>query len=679
MKLCHKTYLSLLAVTSAFGFSSSACAAVDYGSLEAIFNEPVTTSATGTPQRASQVTANMDIITADQIRRSGTRFIPQIITKYVAGINLLQGGYAGFDLGVRGYQQPGMPRLLVLVDGRQVFVDDYSRTFWNNIPVNVDDIRQIEVVKGPASALFGSNAAGGVVNIVTYSPKFDQNNVMSAYAGGQRTKGGDATLTRNGDWGGTKFSVGGYNANEFNVSDYPIVDKRDLDPSRRYVTNSSIFNVTPDLEINTEATYAFSRQNGAIAIFTEASDKVETYSARIGAQWKTKYGLLINDNYYNRTYDPLRFGPAVGTGYNFVTNLAVSKLEDQFTIGSKHTFRLGIEFRNKENRTEGQDTLYLNERPELRERDYAASGTWLWQIADNLSWTNAARFDHMDMSETGMLPAGTYFTESDYSHVINTFSANSGLSYQATPKDTFNLSYGRGVQMPSMLESGIGTNLLVPGPALFFVQGNPRLKPTIVNNYELDYNRKIDELYSTAKLSMFYQVNNDIKSFTYLPGTYTINGYFPTSIYSVLNVDGSHAWGGEFEFKGSKDNLRWGASYSLARVVDDPATSATWHYEESSPVHIIKLNGGYTYNNWEFDANGQYSSSTNMPRNTVALAAGTPQKVDGYYILGARIGYNFNERVTFALSGVNINHQYLQENPYPEVERQVLATVTGKF
>ena len=70
------------------------------------------------------------------------------------GIDILQTGYAGCDVGVRGYQQPEMPRPLVLVDGRQVFVDDYSRTIWNNIPVNVDDIRQIvEVVK---AAVFGA-------------------------------------------------------------------------------------------------------------------------------------------------------------------------------------------------------------------------------------------------------------------------------------------------------------------------------------------------------------------------------------------------------------------------------------------------------------------------------------------------------------------------------------------
>lgn len=678
MNSTYKRYFSLLTITTSLAFPIAANASMDYGSLESLFGEPVTTSATGTPQRASQVAANMDIITADQIRRAGTRSIPQIIGTYVSGIDVLQSAYAGVDLSIRGYVQPTMPRLLVLVDGRQVFVDDYSRTFWNNLPVNVDDIYQIEVVKGPASALFGSNAAGGVINIVTKSPKFDKSNVASAYAGSEHTMGADATITRNGDWGGTKFSVGGYNAHEFNTSGSALVDNRDVSPSRRYVTNSSVFNITPNLEINTEATYSFSRENYASAIFSEVSEKAETYSVRGGFQWKTDLGLIVNDNYFNRTYDPMRFGLTVGTGYNFITDLAVSKLEDQFTLDSKNTFRIGLEFRNKEIRPESLGAQYMYQRAELQENNYALSGTWLWQILDNLSLTNAGRFDHLDMRETGQLPTGTFYTASDYTHVINTFSVNSGLSYQATPKDTFNLSYGRGVQMPSMLETAIGTNLLAPGPSLFLVQGNPTLKPTIVNNYEFDYNRKVDEIYSTAKFAIFYQVNNDIKSFGTLPGYYTIGGYFPTVVYSTTNVDGSHAWGGELELKGSKDNLRWGASYSLAKVVDDDLTAAAWDYQESSPMHIVKLNGGYTYNNWEFDANGQFVSSTVMPRGTVGLS-NSYEKTNSYYTLGGRVGYNVNDRVTLGLSGVNINHQYLKENPYPAVERQILATVTGKF
>ena len=136
----------------------------------------------GIPQRQSDVAANITIITADQIRQTGGRSIPQVLAR-VPGLDIFQSSLNSFDVGVRGYQTAFQPRLLVLIDGRQVFIDDYSRTIWDNLPVNIDDIRQIEVVKGAASALSGPNAAGGVINIVTYSPLYDNITVGSVGAG----------------------------------------------------------------------------------------------------------------------------------------------------------------------------------------------------------------------------------------------------------------------------------------------------------------------------------------------------------------------------------------------------------------------------------------------------------------------------------------------------------------
>src|SRR5271155_476751 len=109
-------------------------------------------------------------------------------------------------------------RMVVLIDGRHVVSDDYSRTIWENLPINVDDIRQIEVVKGPSSALFGSNAAGGVINIITYNPLFDNNNVAAMTYGTQASMTGDATTTAKiGNYGGIKFSAGGLGGNEFDT------------------------------------------------------------------------------------------------------------------------------------------------------------------------------------------------------------------------------------------------------------------------------------------------------------------------------------------------------------------------------------------------------------------------------------------------------------------------------
>ncbi len=95
---------------------------IDYGALEMLFGEPVTTSATGSPLRATEAPVTMDIITAEDIRRSGAQDVPSLLGR-LAGVHLLPQGVGTTDVGVRGYNQPYSPRLLVLVNGRQVYLD----------------------------------------------------------------------------------------------------------------------------------------------------------------------------------------------------------------------------------------------------------------------------------------------------------------------------------------------------------------------------------------------------------------------------------------------------------------------------------------------------------------------------------------------------------------------------
>ena len=92
----------------------------------------------------------------------------------VAGLDVRRYGFAAADVGVRGYNETSNPRLLVLLDGQQVYLDDLGRTQWYTLPVTLLEIKQIEVIKGPNTALFGFNAASGVINIVTYDPLYDR-------------------------------------------------------------------------------------------------------------------------------------------------------------------------------------------------------------------------------------------------------------------------------------------------------------------------------------------------------------------------------------------------------------------------------------------------------------------------------------------------------------------------
>ncbi len=126
-----------LAATLPFLILSAASArgqTIDYTAAEQMLGEPVTTSVTGKPQRASDVPANLEIVTADQIRRSGAISIPEVL-RFVTGLDVRRYGQLNFAVGIRGYNTALNPRVLVLLDGRQVYSDDYGTTAWPLIPV----------------------------------------------------------------------------------------------------------------------------------------------------------------------------------------------------------------------------------------------------------------------------------------------------------------------------------------------------------------------------------------------------------------------------------------------------------------------------------------------------------------------------------------------------------------
>jgi hypothetical protein len=60
---------------------------------------------------------------------------------------------------------------LALLDGRSIYQDFFGFVMWDFLPVNLNEIKQVEVVRGPASAVWGANAFNGVVNVITKSPR----------------------------------------------------------------------------------------------------------------------------------------------------------------------------------------------------------------------------------------------------------------------------------------------------------------------------------------------------------------------------------------------------------------------------------------------------------------------------------------------------------------------------
>src|SRR5881409_1088709 len=121
-------------------------------------------------QPISQAPSNVYVITDEDIRHSGATDLPTVLRR-IPGMEVMQTTGAEFNVSVRGDNQTVANKLLVMVDGRSIYVDVQATVFWKLIPVTLPEIKRIEVLKGPAAAVYGFNAFDGIINIITKSPR----------------------------------------------------------------------------------------------------------------------------------------------------------------------------------------------------------------------------------------------------------------------------------------------------------------------------------------------------------------------------------------------------------------------------------------------------------------------------------------------------------------------------
>jgi iron complex outermembrane receptor protein len=128
----------------------------------------VTVTATRAERDVLEVPGNVTVIERKEIERSGARSVPDLLRRQSGlVVTSTTSNPAGVQVEARGFNNGGAlgSSLLVQVDGRRVNQADTSNTDWATIPL--DSIESIEIVRGPASALYGDNALGGVINIRT--------------------------------------------------------------------------------------------------------------------------------------------------------------------------------------------------------------------------------------------------------------------------------------------------------------------------------------------------------------------------------------------------------------------------------------------------------------------------------------------------------------------------------
>ncbi len=165
-------------------------------SLEELLDVQVIVSASKKPEDLFEAPLSVTIIKRQDIINSGATSLPEAL-RLVPGLIVREQTPGNYDIHIRGFDEatqsfilptPTNSIMLVMIDNRVVYNYFAGGTFWETLPIGVSDLERIEVVRGPASALYGPNAAAGVINFITQNPQKNGINVHAhSYIGDNST------------------------------------------------------------------------------------------------------------------------------------------------------------------------------------------------------------------------------------------------------------------------------------------------------------------------------------------------------------------------------------------------------------------------------------------------------------------------------------------------------------
>ena len=162
-------------------------------SLDQLQNVEVT-SVSKKSERAFDAAAAIYVITKQDIKRSGATSVPEAL-RLAPGMQVARVGTDKWAISIRGFNDQFSNKLLVLIDGRSVYTPLFSGVYWDVQDIPLEDVKQIEVIRGPGATLWGSNAVNGVINIITEEAVDTHGKFVSTTVGNKE----DSITTRVGD------------------------------------------------------------------------------------------------------------------------------------------------------------------------------------------------------------------------------------------------------------------------------------------------------------------------------------------------------------------------------------------------------------------------------------------------------------------------------------------------
>jgi iron complex outermembrane receptor protein len=648
------------------GMASDPVAADDLNqfelSPEQLLNATVI-SVSKTPEKVMDAPAAIFVLTNEDIMRSGVTSVPEAL-RLVPGMQVSQVNAHNWAISVRGFSSSLANKLLVLLDGREIYDPLFSGVYWDIQDLVLEDIDRIEVVRGPGASLWGANAVNGVINIITKKAQDTQGGLVSL-TGGNMDRG-----IAEGRYGGT-FSDQGY----YRVY-AKYIDRSEEDASRGGSAHDG----------------QMMEHGGFRADWKNAADAKDDF---------TLQGDVYNDDEGDLRSVPIFTAPFAQTveenvmakGANILGRWNRTLSEDShFSLQSyiDYTSRNQIVI-NDQRASYDLDAQY--ELPTWGRHKVIVGGAYRYSF-DQLIASPYAGF-LSDGESTNLLssfvqdkitldPDHWYLTlGSKFEH--NDFTGfevepDARLQWQPDPSQAVWASVSRAVRTPSRLEHDLtideGVLSLGGLPAELLLQPNTEMHSEKLVAYELGYRNQI-----TPKLMLdttaFY---NDYQALATLsfntPNLGSIPFLFP---FTTTNTTHGETYGFEATADWRAfDNWKLSGSYStLAIQLFGPPGNVAINSEgavSQSPAQQFNLAS-------RWDVTNRVSFDTTLYYNSAVPGFQVP----AYWLLDARLGWKITDGLQFSLVGQNILNSSTREFSSPtdvaavNIGRAVYGNFTWRF
>ncbi len=409
--------------------------------------ETVVVTATRTPKLLKDVPIITRVISAEEIERADVVHIGELLETELPGLEFSYSMNQQVSLNMQGF---GGNSVLFLVDGERLAGETLDNIDYNRL--NLDNVARVEIVKGAASSLYGSNAVGGVVNIITKEPSEPWSvNVNTRYSTLGEKVGSLSAGFKAGKLSGLT------NAQYVQNDSIPL--KNDGDYSKIYgswnynIKQQLIYKPTDNLKFTGKAGYYFRQRDAS----EDVKDNYRDFSGSLKAEYDFGESDNITLSYTFDQYDKSDFLVANRRDVREYSNVQHNvRALWSHSFGEKDNIVFGGDFM--------RDYLLSYQFEDGAKTQYTGDlfGQLDWNPTERLNFVSGLRFD--------------YFSDRDLFHA----SPKLGAMYKIG-NCSLRGSYAGGFRAPTLKEMYMSFNMA----NIFMIYGNPDLEPEESHNFSL--------------------------------------------------------------------------------------------------------------------------------------------------------------------------------------------------